>query len=87
MGIQNYAISSVFPSVAPLRHLPSGVQLLYGIDVTSRCNVLPSLNCDGEKLYHTVDSDPCHIKDQLRHREGVRKAPLPWFIPLDPAAR
>lgn len=43
--------------------------------------------CDRENLYHTINGDPCHIKGQLRHKEGVKKATLPWFIPLDPAAR
>lgn len=48
---------------------------------------LSSFNCDCEKLYHTINSDSCHMKDQLRHGEGVTKVPLPWFIPLDPLSR
>ena len=46
-----------------------------------------SLNCDCEKLYHTVNSNSCHMKDQLGRKEEVTKVPLPWFIPLDPLAR
>lgn len=30
-------------------------------------------HCDCEKLYHTINGNPCHMKGQLRHKEGVRK--------------
>ena len=48
---------------------------------------IPSLSFNCEKRYHTINSDPCHIKGQLKHQESVKKASLPWLVPLEPAAR
>lgn len=51
--------------------------------VSVRCDVFfpswyaPSLNCDGEKFYDTVNGNPCHMNDQLDPGEGATNVPLP----------
>ena len=46
-----------------------------------------SLGCDCEKLHHTVNSDTCHMEDQLGHKKGATKAPSAYrglFLGIQP---
>jgi hypothetical protein len=67
MGIQNLL-------VIRLRHRHSGISSCCIVaTLHPDANVRSSLNFDCEKLYHTINGDPCHMKGQLRHKEGMRK--------------
>ena len=85
MGIQNYIL---LVSLFVIRHSRSSVSSCCMVATSHPdATYVFSLSFNCENLYRSVNSNPCHTKGQLRHKEGVRKAPSPWFIPLDPAAR